>query len=455
MTTDAASILIVEDDIAVGRVLVALLEQNAFEAHHVPSAEDALRLLETRPFDAVISDIRMPGMDGMQLLAELGRRIPGLPVILLTAHGSVPMAVEAMKAGAVDFMLKPFDKDEILFVVGKALKRSRHELQEAPAIELEGSELVSGSPIMNDVFTTIRKVAAGTATVLVRGETGTGKELVARAIHENSPRREQPFVRVHCAALPEALLESELFGHEKGAFTGAAMRKPGRVELAHRGTIFLDEIGDISAHVQVKLLRVLQEREFERVGGTQTIKVDVRFVAATHRDLEAMVAKGEFREDLFYRLNVVPMRVPPLRERAGDIEALARVFCATFGRANNKPAITIDDRATQALASYAWPGNVRQLQNLMERLVVPADAPTIRREDVERELGASAAGGKPSVVLTSASGAPTLDAHRREAEKDALSKALTQSHNNRTVAARLLNVSRRTLYNKLKEHGLE
>jgi DNA-binding NtrC family response regulator len=456
MASEAGTILIVEDDAAVGKVLAMMLAQAGFDAHHVASAEAGLAVLETRPFDVVLSDIRMPGMNGMELLAELGVRFPELPVILLTAHGSVPMAVEAMKAGAVDFLLKPFEKEEILFVVGKALARSQRSREAAPTIGLVGSELVGGSRAMSDVLATIRKVAPGTATVLIRGETGTGKELVARALHDNSPRKDGPFVRVHCAALPEALLESELFGHEKGAFTGATTRKPGRVELAHKGTIFLDEIGDITPAVQVKLLRVIQERELERVGGTQTIKVDVRFLAATHRDLEAMVEAKEFREDLFYRLNVVPLRVPPLRERADDVDALARHFCQRFGAANGKPAIRLEAAALAALRGHAWPGNVRQLQNLMERLVVLAEGSTIQESDVARELAPSPQAAPLEEARASGAGkGASLDAHRRGAEREALVTALAQAGNNRTLAARLLNVSRRTLYNKLKEHGLE
>jgi DNA-binding NtrC family response regulator len=455
MGSDSGSILVVEDDLAVGKVLAALLAQSGFEALHVPSAEGALRALETAPFDVVISDVRMPGMDGIALLKEIGRRFPDLPVVLLTAHGSVPLAVEAMKAGAADFMLKPFERDEIVFVVKKALERTRRHADHAPAIAIAGSELVGTSPAMTDVFTTIRKVASGTATVLIRGETGTGKELVARALHESGARKDHPFVRVHCAALPESLLESELFGYEKGAFTGASTRKPGRVELAHKGTLFLDEIGDITPHVQVKLLRVLQERELERIGGTQTIKVDVRFVAATHRDLEAMVAEGTFREDLFYRLNVVPVRVPPLRERGDDVESLARHFARVLGAANGKPGITLENGAIQALRAYAWPGNVRQLQNLIERLVVLTDGTILRADDVERELGPSAIGaGQARGADDRAIGGSTLDAHRHEAEREALVKALARAGDNRTLAARLLNVSRRTLYNKLKEHGI-
>jgi DNA-binding NtrC family response regulator len=453
MPHETGTILIVEDDLAVGKVLSTLLEQNQFEAVHVPSAEEALRALESRPFDLVISDVRMPGMDGIELLKVLTTKFPDLPVVLLTAHGSVPMAVDAMKAGAADFMLKPFERDEILFVVRKALTPSSATANQAPPIEpageLTGAGIIGTSAGMTDVFATIRKVASGTATVLIRGETGTGKELVAKALHEGGARKDHPFVRVHCAALPDSLLESELFGYEKGAFTGASTRKPGRVELAHRGTLFLDEIGDITPQVQVKLLRVLQEREFERIGGTQTIKVDVRFVAATHRDLEGMVQKGQFREDLFYRLNVVSLRVPALRERGDDIEALSKHFAAALGLANGKAEISIEKTALEILRAHSWPGNVRQLQNTIERLVVLGDGSIIRKDDVERELRSNALPGSSVIHDTS-----SLDAHRREAEKEALENALSRAKNNRTLAARLLNVSRRTLYNKLKDHGL-
>ena len=452
MTSRGASILLVEDDLAVGKVLQALLAQGGFDAEHVASAEEALVRIDQHPFDLVISDVRMPGMDGLELLKELGRRLPDLPVVLLTAHGSVPMAVEAMRAGAVDFMLKPFQRDEISFVVENALAKSRGRADTTPAQEMREHDIVGSSSVMKDVFATIRKVASGTTTVLIRGETGTGKELVARALHESGTRKAHAFVRVNCGALPDTLLESELFGYEKGAFTGASMRKPGRVELADRGTLLLDEIGDITLPMQVKLLRVLQEREFERVGGTQTIKVDVRFVAATHRNLEKMVAEGTFREDLFYRLNVVPVRVPALRERGDDVEMLARHFTRIFAEGNSRPSLVIDPGAIAALRAYAWPGNVRQLQNLVERLVVLTDGDVIRREDVERELPRAAPSATPTSIALEGS---TLDAHRREAEREALLRALGRAKGNRTLAARLLNVSRRTLYNKLREHGVE
>jgi two-component system response regulator AtoC len=382
----------------------------------------------------------------------------------MTAHGTVPMAVEAMKAGAQDFILKPFDREEILFTIRKALLLHAQEDVE-PRAPLKASTFVGHSAAMAQVESLLTRAAAGTATVLLRGESGTGKELAAKALHDASPRHGGPFVKLHCAALPETLLESELFGYEKGAFTGAATRKPGRVELAHGGTLFLDEIGDITPHVQVKLLRLLQEREFERLGGTQTLKVDVRFVAATHRPLEEMVKKGEFREDLFYRLNVVPVWLPPLRARPEDIEPLARHFLDVHARANGRQPFTLTADALQALQAQPWPGNVRQLQNFMERLVVLSDGPGLSGEDVARELArqpglmpqpaAAAATSAPAPVVPSAGGEQkTLESQRRETERQALLDALKRAGDNRTLAARLLGISRRTLYNKLEEHGL-
>ena len=461
MSSPSDAVLVVDDDIAIGKVLVALLEQRGLEAVHVASAELAVRALDARPYDVVLSDVRMPGMDGMALLDHVGGRFPGLPVILLTAHGSVALAVDAMKRGAADFVQKPFDKEEIGFVVDKALASSRRARSDVPPVartDRGARPFVGESGPMEQVFATIRKVGPTNSTVLVRGETGTGKELVARAVHEASPRKSEAFVSVHCAALPESLLESELFGHEKGAFTGAAQRKPGRIELAHKGTLFLDEIGDVPRSVQVKLLRVIQERELQRVGGTQTIRVDVRIIAATHRDLDAMVATGEFREDLFYRLAVVPIFIPPLRERSGDAARLARHFVADCAHALARTRMSIDDDAVEVLAAQPWPGNVRQLQNFVERLVVLADEDVIRRADVERELSRATTSGRAAAEPATpvAMGAVlSLDSNRKETERQTLVKALSQAGNNRTRAARLLEVSRRTLYNKLREYGLE
>ncbi len=463
------NVLLVDDDPAVAKVLGALLGQAGLTVHTASNGQEALALLGRKPIDVVVSDVRMPGMGGMELLAEVGRSWPDVPVILLTAHGTVPLAVEAMKAGAADFALKPFDREEILFSIRKALLRAQQEEGARPLVK-EASSFVGGSTAMAEAQAMLTRAASGTATVLLRGESGTGKELAAKAVHDASPRRGGPFVKLHCAALPDTLLESELFGYEKGAFTGAATRKPGRVELASGGTLFLDEIGDITPQVQVKLLRLLQEREFERLGGTQTLKVDVRFVAATHRNLEEMVRKGEFREDLFYRLNVVPVWLPPLRARPEDIEPLVRHFLDVHAKANGRPPFTLTPDGLEALRAQPWPGNVRQLQNFIERLVVLSDSPLLTGDEVRREVAR-----QPGIVpmapapmpaspspLSATMPAPggtgsegrTLESQRKEMERQAMVDALERAGDNRTLAARLLGISRRTLYNKLEEHGL-
>ncbi|MCK8497702.1 sigma-54-dependent transcriptional regulator [Myxococcus fulvus] len=455
------TVLLVDDDPAVAKVLGALLGQAGLATHTARNGTEALSLLERWPVDVVVSDVRMPGMDGMRLLAEMGRLWPDVPVILITAHGTVPLAVEAMKAGAADFVLKPFDREEILFTIRKALLRAQGEATNEPL--RTPSAFVGGSQRMLEAQALLAKAATGMATVLLRGESGTGKELAAKAVHDGSPRHAGPFVKLHCAALPDTLLESELFGYEKGAFTGAATRKPGRVELAHGGTLFLDEIGDISLAVQVKLLRVIQERELERLGGTQTVKVDVRFVAATHQPLEELVKAGRFREDLFYRLNVVPLWLPSLRERPEDIEPLARHFLDIHARTNGKPPFTLTPDGLAVLRAQPWPGNVRQLQNFLERLVVLSDGQTLTGEDVSRELARQP--GLTTPVLTPPQGVTalaspaadsgrTLESQRKGTEKQALVDALTRAGDNRTLAARLLGISRRTLYNKLEEHAL-
>jgi two-component system response regulator AtoC len=442
---------LVDDDPAVSKVLSALLGQEGIQTAEVRSGGEALEWLERRPADVVLTDLRMPGIDGMQLLDRVGARWPEVPVIMLTAHGTVPLAVEAMKRGAAEFMQKPFERDEVVFVVKKALAAAQSE--RAPRAGGDAGILGDSQP-MRDLMAMIDRAAAGASTVLVRGESGTGKELVARALHTKSRRQSKPFVAVHCAALPENLLESELFGYEKGAFTGAVSRKPGRVELAHEGTLFFDEIGDVPLSMQVKLLRILQEREFERIGGTETIKVDVRFVAATHRNLEAMVESGAFREDLFYRLSVVPLFIPPLRERPGDIEPLALHFAAEHGK-NLGRTIDLDRAAIEAMQAELWPGNVRQLQNFVERLVVFSDGPTIGKADVERELAREGTFARPSrSAIDGQAAEANLDVRRREAEKEAIKTALRRAGDNRTVAARILGVSRRTLYNKLEEYGI-
>jgi two-component system response regulator AtoC len=467
-------VLVVDDDPAVGMVLGAILQQAGFRATSVPSAGRAIEVLAAEPIDAVITDLRMPGMDGMQLLAHVVRALPDVPVLVISAHATVPDAVEAMKSGAADFVQKPFDREEIIYSLKKALAGAVRARAEPPPAT-DAPVLVGSSPEMAECLALLTRAAKSSATVLLRGESGTGKDLAAREIHRQSARKAGPFVKVHCGALPDNLLESELFGYEKGAFTGASQRKPGRVELAQGGTLFLDEIGDITQAMQVKLLRVLQEREFERLGGTQTLKADVRFIAATHRDLEAMAARGEFREDLFYRLNVVPVWMPSLRSRKSDILVLARHLAESIALQHGH-AVTLDAGALAALSAQSWPGNVRQLQNFIERLVVLSDNPVVTAADVARELGrrplaetpagghghaasgtaaAQAADETAPAPRPSAPGSgPTLDDSRRGAEREAITTALQQASNNRTLAARLLGISRRTLYTKLDEHSI-
>jgi two-component system, NtrC family, response regulator AtoC len=446
-----ATVLIVDDDATLRKVLGALLGQAGIASVEAGSGHDALLVLQSRPVDAVLADLRMPEMGGMELVSHVARGWPDVPVVMLTAHGTVPLAVEAMKRGAADFLLKPFDREEVLFVLQKALALGRGPTEASAP----GSDFIGQSAAMRRLSEALRRCAATSATVLIRGETGTGKEVVARAIHEQSPRSARPLVKVNCAALPEALLESELFGHEKGAFTGATSRKPGRVELAAGGTLFLDEIGDVPLATQVKLLRLLQEREIERVGGVDTIAVDVRFIAATHRPLEKMVEDGEFREDLFYRLNVIPIEVPALRERPGDIAELARHFAQRHCAAHRLPARDLEPGAIERLEMDRFAGNVRQLSNLIERLVVLGTEPRIGRADVERELAREAArrGGARAADVPTSRGA-SLSEQRHGLEREAVTEALARARNNRTLAARLLGISRRTLYNKLKELGL-
>jgi two-component system, NtrC family, response regulator AtoC len=454
------NVLVVDDDPAVGKVLSAQLAQAGIACRHVPDAAAALALLRERPVDVVITDLRMPGASGLELLAEITVRWPEIPVILLTAHGSIGVAVEAMKKGAADFLLKPFDREEILFTVRKHIAAARHS-ERPPAPEGRSGAVVSSSPEMREVQDLIRRAAGSTATVLIRGESGTGKELTARAIHDNGPRKNAPFVKIQCAALPDTLIESELFGYEKGAFTGAASRKPGRVELAEGGTLFLDEIGDVTPVIQVKLLRLLQDREFERLGGNQTLKSTARILAATHQPLEELIKERRFREDLFYRLNVLPIWIPPLRSRAGDVESLARDFCRQFGAANARGPLQLAPDALGLLQQQRWPGNVRELQNFIERLVVLSDGDVLTAADVMRELARrppvvaapEASAGERAAVVAGA-GAGTLEASRRDAEREAIITALAKSGNNRVMAARLLGISRRGLYHKLGEHGL-
>jgi two-component system response regulator AtoC len=446
MLKPAPLVLLVDDDAAITTVLGSLLKQEGLQVTCAASAAEALVALGKQPVDLVVTDLRMPGMDGMTLLRQVVRSHTDVPVVVLSAHGTVSLAVDAMKAGAADFLTKPFDRDEVVFVVKKALAGAALARPSQEAFSPLGASLA-----MAEVRETIRRSATSNATVLILGESGVGKEVVARAIHEASPRKDKPFIKINCAAFPDSLLESELFGYEKGAFTGANLRKPGRIELAHGGTLLLDEIGDVPLTTQVKLLRVIQAKELERLGGTQTTKVDVRFLAATHRDLSQMVEDGEFRQDLFYRLNVIRLFVPPLRERPEDIELLVRHFSVAAAEANGRNGVSVDDPALRLLLEQPWPGNVRQLENFIERLVVLSDGPRLTCADVEREFSRDALHVRSSRAANPAAAEPKLDAQRKEAERKAIIDALQRSAGNRTLAARLLGISRRTLYTKLAE----
>ncbi|MBX3272786.1 MAG: sigma-54-dependent Fis family transcriptional regulator [Sandaracinaceae bacterium] len=453
--SEGGRVLVVDDDRAVGTVLKSLLRQAGHDARWVGAAAEALEALAHEPCDVVLTDLSMPGMDGMALLDALAARAPGVPVIMLTAHANVDNAVEAMKRGAADFLAKPFDRDEVLFTVSKALERSRHAAEQPekpPPPSDPRVPWLGESAAMREAASLIARAARATSTVLLRGESGSGKEVAARAIHAASDRASGPFVPVHCAALPENLLESELFGYEKGAFTGATNRKPGRVELAQGGTLFLDEIGDVSASVQVKLLRLLQEKEYHRLGGTEALSADVRFVAATHRDLEEMVEQGQFREDLFYRLNVIPIWVAPLRDRPEDVAPLAHRFCEEHAARNGRGVVRLDAGAIARLEAQPWPGNVRELSNFVERLIVFTDGERIGAADVDRELARAPRRAAPSTPAA-APAEGTLEGRREEAERAAIREALERAGGNRTQAARLLGISRRTLYNKLAEQG--
>jgi two-component system response regulator AtoC len=446
-------VLIVDDDPAIGKVLSALLGQIDVQCILADSGESALELLERRPIELIISDLRMPGIDGLSLLRRVTAEWPDLPVILLTAHGSVPVAVEAMKAGAADFLLKPFERDEVIFVVEKALATASKARVAGPPVALSGLPLLGESRAIAAVRDHVRRAASCLSTVLIQGEAGTGKELVARAIHESSARRDAPFVRLSVVGVAEQLLESECFGHEKGAFVGACSSKPGRIELAQGGTLFLDEVSELPLAMQVKLMRVLQDRELERLGDTRTIQVDVRFIASTHVGLQAQVERGEFREDLYYSLNVVPIKLAPLRERSEDIALLVRRYAAAVAKNTGRPSVSFEREALELLEVQPFPGNVRQLENLVERLIVFSGTGRISAAEVEAELSRDVE--LQRAAPRSANRAPALlDNERRSAEKTAVERALVSAGNNRSLAARLLGVSRRTLYNKLEEFGL-
>jgi two-component system response regulator AtoC len=447
-------ILVVDDDEALRESLALLLAAEGYDVVTAGDGNAALACLE-EPVDVVLCDVRMPGRDGLELLPDLIRRLPGAPVLLMSAYGSGDLAVEALKRGAFDYLAKPFQPSEVLLAIKKArererLRRANALLQRDISRVVDERPIVAASPPMIDLLEILERAAEYKATVLLTGESGTGKEVLARAIHAQSGRRAQAFVAVNCAAIPEALLESELFGHARGAFTGADRARRGLFVEADGGTLFLDEIGELPPPLQAKLLRVLQEEEVMPVGESKPRKIDVRVIAATSRDLERDVASGRFREDLFYRLDVFRVRVPPLRERREDVPLLVDHFIASFRETLAKPVRTIADDALDRLVDHPWPGNVRELENVLERAMILADSDRITLADLPEAIATPRKKAAPS----GASGDFSMRRARRRFETELIRRALDATGGNRTRAARLLEISHRALLYKIKEYGL-
>ncbi|MBI5116649.1 sigma-54-dependent Fis family transcriptional regulator [Candidatus Poribacteria bacterium] len=444
-------ILLVDDDASLRKVLEFNLEQEGYGVIAASNGSEALKLFDTEDPDLVITDIKMPGIDGMDLLKEIKRRDIERLVIVITAFGTIDTAIEAMKLGAYDYITKPFNRDELRLVIRKALEvqrlRSRAQLLEAQLVERFSFEnIIGASARMAEVFEMIRRVAPRDATVLIKGESGTGKELVARAIHYNSPRRKGNFIAVNCSAIPENLIESELFGHKKGAFTGAVSDKVGKFELSSGGAIFLDEIADLRFDLQAKLLRVLQEKEIERVGDPRPVKVDIRVIAATNKNLEAMLANGQFRDDLYHRINVIPIQLPALRERADDIPLLAHHFKNKFGEATCR----IEPEVFLAFRNYPWPGNVRELENVLQRsLLLRKDAECLKVSDLPDHIRGAAA-SSPEFLFH----IPDEGINLEEVEKELLLYSLRKHSWNQTRAARFLGITRQALIYRMEKYGL-
>jgi len=453
------TILIADDNETMRRGMAQILTDEGYAVHQASDGSTALKMLENIDPELVIADYRMPGMNGLELLKAVKNRLPDTEVIIVTAYGTIDVAVEAMHKGAWDFITKPFSSDELIVKVKRALKvieqkseadRLKDEnmyLRQETEIRFNYGEIIGESKEMKKVYKTIEKVAKNNTSVLILGESGTGKELAARAIHFNSLRKDNPFIRVNCGALAQGVLESELFGHEKGAFTGAIRRKRGRFELADHGTLFLDEIGDLPAETQVKLLRVLQEKEFERVGGEDTISVDVRIIAATNLDLKEQVRAGKFREDLYYRLYILPIHLPPLRERKEDIPLLARHFINKIGSELGKHDISITDPAMEILNNYSWPGNVRELQNIIERALVLCEGKEITTDDLFFITDTT-------VPTTENPFGFNLEKTLTEIEKDMIKRALKHSKGVKAKAAKILGIKESTLYYKMEKHKI-
>ena len=453
-----ATILIVEDEPKMARLLELGFAEDGLATRTAPDAEAGLKILAQEPIDLVVTDLKLPGMNGLEFLQAIKRANASLPVVVMTAFGTVETAVEAMKAGASDYVLKPFSLEEMNLIVHKELdvhqlREENRNLREALGQRYEFKNIVARSSQMQEVLAMVERVAPSNSTVLLGGESGVGKDLIARAIHQHSKRAAGPFIKINCTAIPENLLESELFGYEKGAFTGAVSSKPGKFELADKGTIFLDEIGDVPSTIQVKLLRVLQEREFERLGGTKTLKVDVRVVAATNQDLRAALEQGTFREDLFYRLNVVPISIPPLREHKEDIPYLVDHFIQRFAGEGEKPITGITPAAQKMLMEFHWPGNVRELENIIERAVALSTGTVLDVSDIRLDLSPTRTAASLPAAGTEAKFIPeglTLE----QFEDELIKEALRRANGNKSQAARLLGLSRNTLRYRLSKIGV-
>lgn len=448
------TILIVEDEAKMQRLLDLSLAAEGYTTRQASEAEAGLKLFRQEKFDLVITDLKLPGMDGLEFLQAVKHIDAHVPVILMTAFGTIETAVQAMKTGASDYVLKPFSLEEMKLIVKKELNLRRlqeenRSLREALGKRYEFKNIIARSSKMQEVLGMVDRVAPGNSTVLLGGESGVGKDMIARAIHQHSRRSSGPFVKINCAAIPENLLESELFGYERGAFTGAVAAKPGKFELADKGTIFLDEIGDVPPAIQVKLLRVLQEREFERLGGTKTLKVDVRLVAATNRDLRAALEQGTFREDLYYRLNVVPINIPPLREHKEDIPELVRAFLERFSQEAGEEITSITPAAVKLLMDFHWPGNVRELENVIERAVALSTKREIDAADIQLDLS-------PVRVAANGSSGPFPPAGMtlEQFEDEIIRESLRRSNGNKSQAARQLGLSRNALRYRLSKMGV-
>ncbi|MDC7228393.1 MAG: sigma-54 dependent transcriptional regulator [Spirochaetales bacterium] len=448
------NLLVVDDEKNIREGLGTSLEMDGYNIYLAGNGEEAMGLLNTNDIDLIITDLRMPVMSGQELLKKVISSYPGMPVIILTGHGTIETAVTAMRDGAYDFLTKPVNLDRLTLLVKRALRGRElmieHRELKAEVDRLKSknkfSRIIGKSSSMMRVMEVVEQVAATKASVLITGESGVGKELIADAVHELSDRKDKAFIKVHCAALSESLLESELFGHEKGAFTGALARKRGRFELSHLGSIFLDEIGEINQSTQIKILRVLQEKKFERVGGEDTVEIDTRIISATNRDLKEEIEKGNFREDLFYRLNVVNIHVPPLRERKEDISLLASAFLADFVQENGRQIEGFDHKAMLALHNHGWPGNVRELRNCIESAVVMCKGDVITPEDLPPSISQSA--DQDCIKICTGS---TL----ADAEKHIIIETLNSQKGNKSKTAEVLGIGRKTLHRKLGEYGLD